>query len=87
MDETTRQALTAIRAAINVLGDYDLHSGQDADMVCEMADKMLADLLDGQDQTMNHYIGRYCTVADGPADVDEIVLEIDRQITDWETPS
>ena len=42
MDETTRQALTTIRAAVNVLLDKE---NQDRQLVASMADQMLADLL------------------------------------------
>lgn len=86
MDEDTRQALLVIRAAVSVLSDADLHSGQDLSMVTEMADVMLADLLaGGETQTLDHYIGRYCTLLDGPDDIAEIVIEISQQITEWET--
>lgn len=82
MDADTRQALTLIRAAITVLLDQE---GQDRQMVAEMADQMLADLLNGADQGINYYIGRYCDVIDSSVDVDEIALEIGRQITLWDT--
>ena len=82
MDNDTRQALTTIRAAITVLLGKE---GQDRQLIADMADTMLADLLADDDQPLERYILRYCDVIDGPADAGEIMLEIDRQITDWES--
>jgi hypothetical protein len=84
MDDDTRQALTMIRAAINVLLNQE---GQDRQLVADMADTMLADLLNDDDQPLERYILRYCDVIDSPSDASAIGLEIDRQITEWETPT
>jgi hypothetical protein len=80
-NDDTRQALTTIRAAINVLLDKE---NQDRLQVASMADQMLADLLAGQIETENYYIGLYCDVIDEPGDIDAIVAEIGLQIIAWE---
>jgi hypothetical protein len=66
--------LARIRDAVDYLADIET---QDRAMVLEMSQAMLGDVIEGRGlRPMTEYIGRYCTLIDGPADVDRIAAGI-----------
>lgn len=68
------QQLKTIQAAITVMADL---VGQNHTLVLEMAQRMLADLLDhGELQMLDAYVRRYCDVIDDPEGAAPIVAEI-----------
>jgi hypothetical protein len=66
--------LDTVNAAITILCEY---SEQDRAQVCDMASAMLTDLsAHGALAPLGSYVGLYCTVAEGGAEVDAIAARI-----------
>ena len=77
--QSTDDMIRTVQASITVLADLE---GQDHTLVLEMAQRMLADILDPDRRELlplSKYVRHYCDVIDGPDDADPIVADIERE--------